>query len=135
VEESQRDRDAHFKEVVHLSEQLSEAVNEKDLLKKRTRGVGKGSGKADTLLRKFGLDKNKDYSDVPPKVEGVVTATRGPAWSRFHRLRSGAAEGHRLGGLPHQRWAEHLRRPHRGSQHGSRQGGLQRLIRSSKTAT
>ena len=54
MDEAQKDRDAHFKEVVRLTEELNEAVNEKDLLKKRTDELTKDLAKANTLLRKFG---------------------------------------------------------------------------------
>lgn len=77
VGEAQKDRDAHFKEVVRLTEELNQAVNEKDLLKKRTDELAKDLAKADLVLRKFGYDKNKNYSDVPPKVDGIIRATPG----------------------------------------------------------
>ncbi len=73
VQKAQQDRDAHFKEVARLTEELNQAVNEKDLLRKRTEALGKDLAKADEVLRKFGLDKNKDYSNVPPVVDGLVT--------------------------------------------------------------
>ena len=97
VEEAQKDRDAHFKEVVRLTEELNQAVNEKDLLKKRTDELTKDLVKADTLLRKFGLDKNKDYSDVPPKVEGLITATPGAGLVEISiGSDQGLLKGHRL---------------------------------------
>ena len=77
LEQAQKDRDAHFKEVVRLTDELHQTVNDKEQLRKRTEELGKDLAKADQLLRKFGLDKNKDYSNVPPKVDGIVTATPG----------------------------------------------------------
>jgi hypothetical protein len=97
VEESQKDRDAHFKEVVRLTEELHEATNEKDLLKKRTDELAKDLAKADTLLRKFGLDKNRDYSGVPPKVDGLITATPGTGLVEISiGADQGLIKGHRL---------------------------------------
>ena len=52
MEEAQKDRDAHFKEVVHLTEELNQAANEKDLLKKRTDELTKDLAKANTLPQK-----------------------------------------------------------------------------------
>jgi hypothetical protein len=75
--QAQKDRDAHFKEVVRLTDEFNQAVNDKDQLRKRTEDLGKDMTKADEVLRKFGLDKNKDYSTVPPTVDGVILATPG----------------------------------------------------------
>jgi hypothetical protein len=75
--QAQKDRDAHFKEVVRLTDELNQAVNDKEQLRKRTEDLGKDMAKADEVLRKFGLDKNKDYSTVPPTVDGVILATPG----------------------------------------------------------
>lgn len=75
--QAQKDRDAHFKEVVRLTDELNQAINDKEQLRKRTEDLGKDMVKADEVLRKFGLDKNKDYSSVPPIVDGVILATPG----------------------------------------------------------
>ena len=50
---------------MRLTDELNQAANEKDLLRKRTDELAKDLAKADTVLRKFGLDKNKDYSERP----------------------------------------------------------------------
>jgi hypothetical protein len=97
IGEAQKDRDAHFKEVVRLTEALHQAANEKDLLTKRTDELAKDLAKADTLLRKFNLDKHRDYSDVPPKVDGVVTATPGAGLVEVSiGADQGLIKGHRL---------------------------------------
>jgi hypothetical protein len=77
VEEARKDRDAHFKEVVRLTDALNQAANEKELLRKRTEDLAKDVAKADQVLRKFGYDKNKDYSNLPPTVDGIITAAVG----------------------------------------------------------
>jgi hypothetical protein len=74
IEDARKDRDLHFTEVVRLAELWNQAVSEKDLLKKQTDELARDLAKADGVLRKFGLDKNKDYSDVPPVVDGIVTS-------------------------------------------------------------
>jgi Skp family chaperone for outer membrane proteins len=73
IEDARKDRDLHFKEVVKLTDELNQAANEKDLLRKRTEELAKDVAKADQVLRKFGFDKNKDYSDRPPTVDGIIT--------------------------------------------------------------
>ena len=61
------------------------------------RGLGQGLGQGGQVLRKFGLDKNKDYSNVPPKVDGIITATAGRRPGRnLDRLRQGLIKGHQL---------------------------------------
>jgi hypothetical protein len=77
VENAHKDRDANFKEVVRLTDALNQAANEKDLLKKRTDELAKDLAKAEQVLRKFGLDKNKNLANVPPPVDGLITATPG----------------------------------------------------------
>jgi hypothetical protein len=97
IREAQQDRDKHFKELMRLTDELNQAANEKDKLKNRTDELAKDLAKADQLLRKFGLDKNKDYSDVPPIVEGVVTATPGAGLIEISiGADQGLIKGHRL---------------------------------------
>ena len=77
LQEARNDRDAHFKEVARLTDELNQAVNEKEQLRKRTDELAKDMAKADQVLRKFGLDKNKNFANVPPIVDGIITATPG----------------------------------------------------------
>ena len=51
VDETRKDRDAHFKEVVRLTDELNQAANEKELLRKRTEDLAKDVAKADQVLR------------------------------------------------------------------------------------
>ena len=60
-----------------MTDELNQATNDKEQLRKRTEGLGKDMAKADEVLRKFGLDKNKDYSNVPPAVDGLILAAQG----------------------------------------------------------
>lgn len=88
--DARKDRDAHFKRVTELTDQLNQAQNEKDLLKKRTEELGKDLAKADQVLRKFNLDKNKNLANVPPIVDGIITATPG---NSLVEISIGADEG------------------------------------------
>ncbi|MCE5303788.1 MAG: hypothetical protein LLF97_11875 [Planctomycetaceae bacterium] len=97
VAEAQQDRDAHFKEVVKKTDELNQAFNDKELLRKRTEELGKDLAKALQLLRKYGLDPNRDYSDVPPKVDGLITATPGGGLVEISiGSDDGLLKGHRL---------------------------------------
>jgi hypothetical protein len=77
--QAQKDRDAHFKEVVRLTDELNRAVNDKELLRKRTAELAKDLAKADEALRWNGFqDKNSDYKNKnPPKVDAIVTSVNG----------------------------------------------------------
>jgi predicted Holliday junction resolvase-like endonuclease len=97
VENARKDRDANFKEVVRLTDELNQATNEKDLLKKRTNELAKDLAKAKQVLRKFGLDENKDYSNVPPPVDGLIMATPGGGLIEISiGADSGLMKGHQL---------------------------------------
>ena len=52
VADARKDRDAHFQEVVRLTDELNQAANEKDLLQKRTAELAKDVAKAEQVLRK-----------------------------------------------------------------------------------
>ena len=97
ISDAQKDRDAHFKEVTRLTESLNQAVNEKETLRKRTDELAKDLAKADLVLRKFGLNKDKDYSDVPPIVDGVIRATLGDGLVEISiGADDGLMKGHKL---------------------------------------
>jgi len=73
--QAQQDRDAHFKELVRLTDELNEAANEKAQLRKRTEDLSRDLAKARDALRHFDIDENSDYKGkTPPRVEGVVRA-------------------------------------------------------------
>ncbi len=75
VLQAQQDRDAHFKEVVRLTDLLNEAANEKELLRKRTEDMGKDLAKARDALRYFDINPDSDYKGkAPPRVSGRVMA-------------------------------------------------------------
>lgn len=73
--ESQRDRDAHFKEVVRLTDLLNQAVNDKEQLRKRMVDLAGDLKRADKALEWSGVNKNADFENAnPPKVDGLVTS-------------------------------------------------------------
>jgi len=74
VDQSRQDRDAHFKEVVRLTDALHQAVNELKRLRARQVELAEDLAKANEVLRHFGLDANVSISDIPPDVDGVVLA-------------------------------------------------------------
>jgi len=96
VEEARKDRDAHFKEVVRLTDELNQAANEKELLRKRTEDLGKDLAKADQVLRKHGLDKNKNYANVPPTVDGYITSVGAGLVEISIGSDDGLLKGHKL---------------------------------------
>ncbi len=97
LENARKDRDAHFKRVTELTDQLNQAQNEEDLLKKRTAELAKDLAKADDVLRKHNLDKNTDYSKVPPIVDGIITATPGKGLVEISiGADEGLLKGHKL---------------------------------------
>lgn len=76
--QAQQDRDEHFKEVVRLSDELHQTVNEKELLRKRAGDVSKDLAKYKEMRLWTGApDPDSDYkSKVPPRVDGVVLAVK-----------------------------------------------------------
>jgi len=74
---AQKERDDHFAKVVKMTDQVHQMENEREQLRKRNVDLAKDVARADELLRKLGYDKNRDYSEIPPIVEGVVLATPG----------------------------------------------------------
>jgi len=78
VLEAQQDRDKHFKEVVRLTDDLHQATNEKDQLRKRMEDLSKDLAKAREALRYFDINENTDYkSKNAPRIDAVVLATPG----------------------------------------------------------
>ena len=77
--EAQQDRDAHFKKVVDLTDQLNQAVDEKELLRRRTDDLAKDVAKANDALLWYKINKDSDYQNAnPPKgVKGTVTEVLG----------------------------------------------------------
>jgi hypothetical protein len=97
--EAQQDRDKHFGKVVELTDELNQAVNDKELLRKRTLELAKDLKKADDELQHFNLpDKNSDYkSKAAPKVDAIVTSVNGDGLIEISLgSDAGLREGHEL---------------------------------------
>lgn len=72
---AQKERDDQFKEVVRLTDELHQAVNERERVKELNRQCAVDLAKAMQVLRKFGyVAEPERYAHVPPKVDGLVTA-------------------------------------------------------------
>ncbi len=96
--EAERDRDRHFLEVVRKTDELNQAVNEKELLRRRALELAKDLKKADEALQYNGLDKNSDYkSKTPPKVDAIVTSVNADGLIEISLgSDAGLREGHQL---------------------------------------
>jgi hypothetical protein len=97
-EQAQKDRDAHFKEVQRLTDELHDRVNELTTLKDRNRTLSADYAKATETLRLFKLNPNIDYTDLqPPDVKGVVLAVRNGGYVEISiGADSGLRKGHAL---------------------------------------
>jgi hypothetical protein len=77
ADKAQSDRNAHFKEVVKLTDDMNQMVNEMTELKNRNTTLSADLAKAKEVLRHFDMTENTDISGTPPRVEGLVTAVLG----------------------------------------------------------
>jgi len=76
--EAQKDRDAHFKEVERKTDELNQAVSEKEQLRKRMEDLAKDLAKAKDALRWYNIDENADFKNKnPPKVDGIIVEAPG----------------------------------------------------------
>ena len=96
--EAEKDRDKHFGRVVELTDQLNQAVNEKELLRKRTLELAKDLKKADEALQWNGINKNAKFKDAkPPQVDAIVTSVLGDGLIEISLgSDAGLREGHQL---------------------------------------
>jgi hypothetical protein len=75
---AQKDRDANFKQVVALTDDLHQSAVELATVKKRTTELAADLVKAKSVLAFNKLDMNKPLGDVPPTgIDAVVLATQG----------------------------------------------------------
>ncbi len=77
ISKAQADRDAHFKSVVALTDNLHQAVNELKRLKGRQVTLADDLAKAKTVLQHNGLTVHTPTTNTPPQVDGLVLATTG----------------------------------------------------------
>ena len=97
AEKAQTDRDAHFKEVVKLTDDMHQMLNEMTELKNRNTTLSADLAKAREVLRHFDLTENTDISGTPPRVEGLVDAVLGGGMAEITiGSDSGLQKGHKL---------------------------------------
>ena len=76
IRNAQTDRDKHFAQVVKVTDDLHQAANELARLKELNKNLAEQHAKAMEVLRLHGLKAEPElYRNVPPMVEGLVTAT------------------------------------------------------------
>lgn len=78
IRKVQKDRDEQFQQVVKLTDDLHQNVNELKTVQARAQTLAADYAKAVEVLRKFDLKPAPEaYIGVPPKVEGQVMAVSG----------------------------------------------------------
>ena len=78
ISQAQGDRDAHFKEVVRLTDELHQLINERERLKQRQLELVAELTRAKSVLRHNELSVDTDISGTTPLVDGIVTAVPRP---------------------------------------------------------
>jgi hypothetical protein len=97
AEKAQSDRNAHFREVVRLTDEMHQMLNEMTELKNRNTTLAADMAKAREVLRHFELNENTDISGSPPRVEGLVEAVLGGGLTEISiGSDSGVQKGHKL---------------------------------------
>ncbi len=97
AEKAQKDRDAHFREVVRITDEMHQMVNDLNELKNRNTTLSADLAKAREVLRHFDLNENTDILGVPPRVDGVVLAVLGGGLLEISiGADSGLQKGHKL---------------------------------------
>lgn len=74
---AEQDRDAAMKQVVERTDDLQQQALEMRSLRARNKTLVDDLTKAKSVLLHFNLDPSREYSNVPPEVDGVVLATLG----------------------------------------------------------
>ena len=99
IVEAQQDRDKYFKDLVQKDDELNQAKNDFEQLRKRNEDLAKDLAKYKELARWTDAPSpDSDYkSKVPPRVDGVVTATPGAGLVEISLgSDQGLRKGHRL---------------------------------------
>jgi hypothetical protein len=97
--DAQKDRDEHFKEVVRKTDSLNQAINDRDLLRKREKDLANDLAKARDEIKWFNLpDPNSNFkSKTPPKLDGLVTSAPGEGLVEISLgSDAGLQKGHKL---------------------------------------
>jgi len=94
--EAEADRDGHFKQVLKLTDELHQLVNEKERLVARQRTLAADLAQAEKVLRHYGHNK-EDPLDSEPDVDGIVVAVTRPDLVEVSLgLDDGIKQGHKL---------------------------------------
>jgi hypothetical protein len=98
IRATQKDRDAQFAQVVKLTDELHQTVNELKAVQDRNKTLAADYAMAVEVLRKFDLKPDPAaYSGVAPKVEGRVAAVSGTGSIEVDLgSDDGLMKGHRL---------------------------------------
>jgi hypothetical protein len=97
AEKAEKDRDLHFREVVRLTDDMHQMVNELNELKNRNTTLSDDLAKAREVLRHFDLNENMDIAGIPPRVDALVTAALGSGLVEISiGADQGLQKGHRL---------------------------------------
>lgn len=76
IQQAHEDRDQRFKEAVALTDKLHEAEGEADRLKSYTDSLTRLVASYRDAADRLGVDINQPVDDIPPKLDGVVLASR-----------------------------------------------------------
>jgi hypothetical protein len=97
AEKAQSDRDAHFREVVRMTDEMHQLINDMTELKNRNTTLSADLAKAREVLRHNDLTENTDISGTPPRVDGLVEAVQGGGLVEISiGSDSGIQKGHKL---------------------------------------
>jgi hypothetical protein len=97
AEKALSDRNAHFREVVRLTDEMHQMLNDLNELKTRNTTLAADMAKAKEVLRHFDLSENTDISGTPPRVEGQVEAVLGGGMTEISiGADQGLQKGHKL---------------------------------------
>ncbi|MGD0517511.1 MAG: hypothetical protein ABSA26_08255 [Thermoguttaceae bacterium] len=97
AEKALSDRNAHFREVVRLTDEMHQMLNDMNELKNRNTTLAADMAKAKEVLRHFKMTENTDISGTPPSVEGLVEAVLGGGMTEISiGSDSGVQKGHKL---------------------------------------
>lgn len=94
IQQAHEDRDQRFKDAVELTDKLHEAEGEAERLKAYTDSLGRMVAMYRDAADRLGVDINQPVDGIPPKLDGVVTASRSDG---FVEISMGSDDGLRAG--------------------------------------
>lgn len=94
IQQAHEDRDQRFKDAVELTDKLHEAEGEAERLKAYTDSLGRMVAMYRDAADRLGVDINQPVDNIPPKLDGVVTASHSDG---FVEISMGSDDGLRTG--------------------------------------